>query len=246
VEVTVLVVDDEPVAREGLRRMLSDYDWVRVVGESENGPDAVAAINELHPDLVFLDVEMPGLKGTEVFGRVVHQPHVVFTTAFSEHAVTAFEIGALDYLLKPFGPNRFKGAMERVRAALGEPMPPPALERIDSVLRAGPISRLFVRAGSSIVPIAADRVAHFEANGDYVAAHMVDGSKHMIHVPLKRLAARLDPARFVRIHRSHVVNLDAVTAFRRAGRGRMWAVLDGGSRLPVSRSRAKEIRGRGL
>ncbi|MFI5312046.1 MAG: LytR/AlgR family response regulator transcription factor, partial [Gemmatimonadales bacterium] len=119
-KVTALIADDEPVARAGLRDMLAAMDWVTVVGEAANGPAAVEAINTLKPELVFLDIQMPGFLGTEVLRRVQHQPFVVFTTAYAEHAVTAFELGALDYLLKPFGAVRFAASMERVRVALGE------------------------------------------------------------------------------------------------------------------------------
>ncbi|MDX2057267.1 MAG: response regulator, partial [Gemmatimonadales bacterium] len=105
-KVTALIADDEPVARAGLRDLLADIDWISCVGETANGPATVAAIDELRPELVFLDVQMPGLTGLEVLERIRHRPHVVFTTAFGHHAVSAFELGALDYLLKPFGADR--------------------------------------------------------------------------------------------------------------------------------------------
>lgn len=239
--VTVLVADDEPVARAGLRDMLAGTDWLSVVGEAASGPAAVDAIDALRPDLVFLDVQMPGLLGTDVLRRVVHQPRVVFTTAYAQHAVTAFELGALDYLLKPFGPERLAGALERVRRALGEPATS-AFERLRDAMSQGPITRLFVRSAGSVIPIAVAGVAWFEARGDYVAAH-AGGARHLLHLPLNRLESRLDPARFLRIHRTHIVNLDHVRAFRRLGRGRLVAELTDGTRLPVSRSRAQELRG---
>jgi two-component system LytT family response regulator len=244
VNVTTLIADDEPVAREGLRAMLEAFDWVRCVGEAAHGPGAVEAIERLRPELVFLDVQMPGFPGTEVLARLAHQPYVVFTTAYAEHAVTAFELGALDYLLKPFGPARLAGAMERVRAVLGEPAAHPALERLADAFGRGPVSRLFVRSGGALVPVAVDAVTWFEASGDYVVAH-AGRARHMLHLSLKRLEARLDPSRFLRIHRSYLVNLDRVLRFRSDGRGGLVAELAEGPRLPVSRTRAQRLRGLG-
>ncbi|HEV8240543.1 MAG TPA: LytTR family DNA-binding domain-containing protein [Thermoanaerobaculia bacterium] len=243
-KVRALIADDEPIARLGLREMLADHEWIECAGEAANGPAAAAAIDALRPDLVFLDVQMPGLLGTEVLRRVRHQPFVVFTTAYGQHAVTAFELGALDYLLKPFGPERLAAALARVQAAIGEPLPSPpcgTFQRLQETFGGAPIRRLFARAGAAIVPVAVDDVLWLEAAGDYVAVHAVRG-RHLLHVPLHRLEARLDPARFARIHRTSIVNLDRVSAFRRHGKGQLVAVLQDGTRLVVSRSRAKELR----
>jgi two-component system LytT family response regulator len=241
VKVTVLIADDEPVARAGLRDMLAAFDWVECAGEAASGPAAVAAIDTLRPELVFLDIQMPGLLGTDVLRSVQHQPFVVFTTAYAQHAVTAFELGALDYLLKPFGPERLAATMERVRAALGEPRAASAFDRLREALGKGPMSRLFVRSGGAIIPVAVEDVSWFEADGDYVTVH-AGSTRHVLHLSLQHLEARLDPQRFVRIHRTHIVNLDYVKAFRRHDKGRLAAVLADGTRLVVSRNRAKELR----
>jgi two-component system LytT family response regulator len=243
VKVTVLIADDEPVARAGLRRLLTAFEWVTVIGEAASGPATVEAIDTLRPELVFLDIQMPGLVGTDVLGRVRHQPVVVFTTAWAQHAVAAFELGALDYLLKPFGAERLATAMERVRSAFGEPASVPALERMREALSGPPMTRLFVRTGGAIVPVAVDSVSWFESWGDYVTAH-VGRTRHVVHVALQRLEARLDPARFVRIHRTRIVNLDHVAAFRPHGR-QMVAELRDGTKLVVSRSRARDLRSLG-
>lgn len=242
---TVLIADDEPIARAGLRDLLAAHDWLECVGEAANGPAAVAAIDALRPELVFLDVQMPGLLGTDVLRHVRHQPFVVFTTAYAEHAVAAFELGALDYLLKPFGPERLAAALERVRAALGEPSAAPPLDRLREALAQGPMSRLFVRRGGAIVPVAVAEVSWLEAQGDYVVAHS-GGARHVLHLSLNRLEARLDPARFLRIHRAHIVNLDRVKVFRRHGKGRLVAELADGTELPVGRSRARGLRDLGV
>jgi two-component system LytT family response regulator len=240
-KVTALVADDEGMARAGLRDMLAGFDWVQWVGEASSGPAAVEAINALKPELVFLDIQMPGLLGTEVLARVTHRPFVVFTTAHAQHAVTAFELGALDYLLKPFGAARLAATLERVRSALGEPAGLPALDRLTEALARGPISRLFVRSGSSVTPIPVAGISWFEARGDYVAAH-AGGAKHLLHLSLNRLEERLEPTRFVRIHRTHIVNLDCVKSFRRLDGGRMAAEMVTGEILAVSRAKASEVR----
>jgi len=238
--VTTLIVDDEPVARAGLRHMLAEFEWLDCVGEAATGPAAVDAIDALRPELVFLDVQMPGFSGIDVLRTAKHQPYVVFTTAFAEHAVTAFELGAIDYLLKPFGPERLAASLDRVRAALGEPLAL-TLDRLGEALGQGPLSRLFVRTGRTIVPIAIGGVSWFEAVGDYVAVHC-GATQHLLHLSLNRLEERLDPTRFVRIHRASIVNLDRVVAFRRQTSGQLVAALDDGTNLPVSRARAQELR----
>lgn len=238
--VTALIADDEPVARAGLRALLADVAWIDCVGEAANGPAALDAIDRLKPELLFLDIEMPGFSGLDVLRRATHQPYVVFTTAYAQHAVAAFELGALDYLLKPFGAQRLATALARVRSALGEPSAP-VCDRLSEAMSQGPMSRLFVRSGISIVPVAVETVSRFEAYGDYVTAH-VGRQRHVLHLSLNRLEERLDPKRFVRIHRTHIVNLAHVTSFKRAGKGRLTAELDDGSRLAVSRARAASIR----
>ena len=238
--VQVLIVDDEPIARAGLRRMLAEVEWIGCAGEAASGPEALQAIGALKPDLVFLDIEMPGLSGIDVLHSLGRAPYVVFTTAYAEHAVAAFELGAIDYLLKPFGSERLQARLERVRAALGEPRAA-LLDRIGEALSRGAMSRLFVRTGRSIVPVAVDGIAWFEAVGDYVAAH-AGGTQHLLHVSLSRLEERLDERRFARIHRTHIVNLDHVIAFRRQLTGEVIAELRDGTRLPVSRAKAQELR----
>ena len=243
-KVKTFIVDDEPIARAGLRAMLGAIDWVDVIGEAADGESAVTAINTMRPELVFLDVQMPGLIGTEVLRRLEGSPFVIFTTAFSEHAVTAFELGAVDYLLKPFGPTRLAAAMERVRSAIGEPSTIEAAERLSGALGGGPISRLFVRVGGTLVPLPVERVSRFEADGDYVIAHS-ESARHMLHLSMTRLESRLDSRRFVRVHRTHIVNLDHVRAFKRDPSGNLEAELLDGARVPVSRARAQEIRSLG-
>lgn len=238
--VSAFVADDEPIARAGLRRLLAAVPWLTVVGEAANGPAALEAVERLRPELLFLDIQLPGFSGLEVLARLRHRPWLVFTTAYAEHAVTAFELGALDYLLKPFGAERVHAALERLRAQLGEPVPP-AAERFGEMAAGTPLTRLFVRSGRSIVPVAAEAIVRIEAVGDFVAVHTAAGS-HLLHLALARLEQRLDARRFVRIHRAHIVNLDRVAAFRRVDGGAMVALLHDGTQLPVGRSRAQALR----
>lgn len=243
-QVTVLIADDEPLAREGLRDVIDGLEWLRCVGEAANGSSAAEMIDRLKPELVLLDIQMPGRSGIEVFRRLAHQPYVIFTTAYAEHAVTAFELGAVDYLLKPFGAPRLLAALDRVRAAIGEPVATPTLERLADALGHGPISRLFVRSGHALLPVSVDSVLWFEADGDYVIARTAR-AKHLMHLALSRLEARLDATQFVRIHRTHIVNMAHVAAFKRDAAGRVHAAMSDGTSLPVSRTRAQELRGLG-
>ena len=238
--VATLIVDDEPLARAGMRRMLGEVDWIDCLGEAANGHAAIEAIETLKPELVFLDIQMPGLSGTEVLRRLRHQPFVVFTTAYAQHAVTAFELGALDYLLKPFGEERFRATLHRIRAAVGEPRTS-SFDRIGEAMSHAPMSRLFVRTGRNILPLSVGDIAWFEAVGDYIAAH-VGEAEHLLHLSLNQLEERLDPQRFARIHRTHIVNLDHVASFRREPGGQVTAELRNGKSLQVSRAKARDLR----
>ncbi len=209
---TALTADDEPLARRKLRDLVTAVPLVEIVGEAENGEAAALAIDELRPDIVFLDVEMPGLDGLGVLQRIRHQPVVIFTTAYDRYAVEAFELAAVDYLLKPFGRERFRDAVERALRTLAANDVPPSLERARATLGGTPLGRIFVRDRGSIVPLTLAAVERFEAQDDYVIAH-VDGRRFALRVTLQAVEESVDPARFIRVHRSHIVNLDHVEAF---------------------------------
>jgi two-component system LytT family response regulator len=240
---TVVIADDEPIAREGLRLLLGAHPWLALAGEAASGTATVEVVERVRPDLLFLDVEMPGGNGLEVLARLQHRPLVVFTTAYSQHAVTAFELGALDYLLKPFGSERLQLALERVRAGVGEPCEP-AGDRLREALRRGPMTRLFVRSGGSVIPVAVGELTRVEAWGDYVTAYTTT-SRYVVHVALQRLAERLDPMTFVRVHRAHLVNLSHVKAFRTQPGGGLAAEMRDGTLVPVSRTHARAVRALG-
>jgi two-component system LytT family response regulator len=234
--VRALIVEDEPPARHALAGYVGRIAWLELVGEAADGIAAVQAIDGLRPDLVFLDVRMPGLDGLSVLRRVRHTPEVVFTTAYDRYAVTAFELGAVDYLVKPFGWQRFERALERARSRLeSKPLAPNAGERVGDALEGRVLRRLFTRVGGQIVPVTLESVVRLEARGDYVAIHRPEGTS-LMHVTLTELESRLDPERFFRVHRSHVVNLDHVKSVQRCDERRYAVVLSDGTELVASRA----------
>lgn len=239
---TAFIVEDEPIARNRLRELLGHVDWVECVGESADGISAVKMIDELRPDLIFLDIEMPGMSGIEVLNSITHDPAVVFTTAYDRYAVTAFELEALDYLLKPFGAKRLETALARVKKSLHGDHEFPAAERARAALAGGgAFTRIFVRDRGKIIPIGVEGIDRLEADDDYVAVH-AGGRRYLVYLGMNEFEARLDPQRFVRIHRSHIVNLDKVAAFVPEDGGRLGIEMKDGTKLTASRTRAKELR----
>ena len=231
----VLIVDDEEPARAILRRHLDALPGVRVVGECGDGFEAVRAASALSPDVVFLDIEMPKLDGFEVLELLDRSIAPVFVTAYDEHAVRAFEVAAVDYVLKPFAAERIALAVDRARTrrVAGTSVPPEGLKA--AVRPPGtPLTRVVVRDGSRVHVIPVDRLDAAEAQDDYVALK-AEGRTYLKQQTLTSLAAALDPARFVRVHRSHLLRLDALARLEPLGAGSHVAVLADGSRIPVSR-----------
>jgi two-component system LytT family response regulator len=219
--IRILIVDDEPLARRGIALRLRKHSDVELIGEAEDGEAALNAMATGAPDLVFMDVQMPDMSGLEVLRLVPpsERPLTVFLTAYDSFAVQAFEVRALDYLLKPIDDDRFVEALDRARDALTHRRAQSQSERINELLdtltgTSRYAARFAVRIGHRIVIVAADEVAWMEATGDYVSLHADGGKQYLIREPLHRLAARLDPARFVRIHRSTIVCVDRIIEWR--------------------------------
>jgi two-component system LytT family response regulator len=242
VKTRAFIVEDEPIARERLEDLLRQVDWIECVGSAGDGITAARLLDELRPDLVFLDIEMPGMNGIEVLRHVSYDPAVVFTTAYDRYAVTAFELEALDYLLKPFGANRLHAALDRAKRSLQQESDVTVAERAAAAFaKRGDFSRIFVRDRGRIIPIAVNDIDRLEAEDDYVAVH-TDGKRYLVYLGMAEFEARLDPARFVRIHRSHIVNLDKVAAFLPQDGARMAIQMKDGTKLMASRTRARELK----
>jgi len=237
--VRAVIVDDEELARAVIREMLGAFPDIEIAAECANGFEAVKAVAETRPDLLFLDIQMPKLDGFEVLELIDvpggHSPAVIFCTAYDQYAMRAFDAHAVDYLLKPFGGERFRAAVERARARLGERSPRAA----DLAAAARPperhTGRIVVRDGTRVHVIPVERLDYAVAQDDYVALHS-GGKSHLKQQTIASLASALDPARFVRIHRSAVVNLERVARIEPYTKDSRVAVLEDGTRLPVSRS----------
>jgi two-component system LytT family response regulator len=246
----ILIVDDEPLARRKLAALLHDVPWARQVGEAHDGATALEAASRLRPDIVLLDIQMPELSGIQVLERLRAldpAPAVVFTTAHDQHAVTAFELEAVDYCLKPFGARRLHTALERARQAVATRGTSELLERARTALggpgSALPLERIFVREGASVIPLALEAIEHIEAQDDYVLIH-AGGRRHLVSLRVAELEARLPNPPFLRVHRSHIVNLDHVERMASLDDSRLQVRLKSGARVPVSRLRSQEIRRR--
>ena len=244
---TVVIVDDEAPARALLREYLAGQEDLTVVAECADGFAAVRALSERAPDLVLLDVQMPKLDGFEVLELLAKPPAVVFVTAYDEHALRAFEVNAVDYVLKPVGRDRLERALTRVRERLQEGKAAPPARALSRAARppGQPLQRVIVRDGTEVHVIPVARIDWIEAQDDYVALH-AQGRTHLKNEPLAEFEQALDPARFVRIHRSYLINVDRLTRLELAAKDARVAVLATGETLPVSRTgyaRLKELLG---
>lgn len=239
---TLVIAEDEELARERLRMLADGLPDLRILGEAEDGPAALRLIDELRPDLVLLGLAMPGMSGIEVTRRMRHRPSVVFTTAFDQNAIAAFELQAVDYLLKPFDDERFKAAIDRARERSQTPSELADGERLrQAVYESGHLTRIFVRDRNRILVVPTAEIERLEARGDYVALH-AGTRRHLVQVTIADMERMLDPGRFVRVHRSHIVNLDYVVAFTTDPKGALEVELRSGTKLSVSRSRAQALR----
>ncbi len=239
-----VVVDDEELARAVVREYLAAHPDVELAAECANGFEAVKAITELRPDLLFLDVQMPKLTGFEVLELVEHPPAVVFTTAYDEFALKAFEVHAVDYLLKPFSRERFDEALTRARKRAAE-APDRGVAEVtrEAVERQGSRDRILIREGAGVAVIPVEKVDLIEAEDDYVRIR-AEGKEYRKQTPLGDLEKMLPSSRFVRIHRSILLNVDRLAKLELYAKDSRVAILKDGTRLPVSRSgyaRLKEL-----
>jgi len=240
-KIRAVIVDDEELARQMLREFLAGHSEIDVVAECANGFDAVKAVTELKPDLLFLDIQMPKLDGFEVLELIGTDRAIVFVTAYDEYALRAFDIHAVDYLLKPFNAERFETALERVRQRLGGKLPSPTELSSSARPPAQFLERIVVRDGTrvSIIPVA--KLDYAEAQDDYVALSS-EGKKQLKQQTISSLETALDPSRFLRIHRSYIVNLERITKIEPYSKDNHVVVLTNGTQLPVSRSGYARLR----
>jgi two-component system LytT family response regulator len=240
--IQAVIADDEPLARDGVRLHLQRHGHVSVVGQAGDGEEAATLIVELRPDLVFLDVQMPALDGFEVLEAIAptYLPVVVFVTAYDKYALRAFDVHAFDYLLKPFGPGRFDEALMRAEREIASRGADETRRRLLNLLAertmTSPYLRRFVvRHGERYLLVRSDDVHSVEANGNYVKLRTDSGS-HMLRMTMAELERKLDPARFARIHRSTLVNIERIKEITPAWHGDFEVHLADGQRLRLSRN----------
>ena len=232
----IVIVDDEPLARAVLLEFAGADPAIDVVAECGNGFEAVKAVAEHKPDLVLLDVQMPKLDGFEVLELLGREQAVVFVTAYDQYALRAFEVHAVDYLLKPFSAERFAEAIGRAQERLRARTPTPVEAIVaDAKPRGGPAERVLIRDGADVHVLPVDAIDYVEAQDDYVAFKS-GGRQYLKDQTLGAVERTLDPARFVRIHRSYVLNIDRISKVELYAKDSRVAILRDGTRLPVSRA----------
>ncbi len=253
-KIRTLIVDDEPLAREGVRVLLQQDPEVEVVGECASGREAVRAIEDLGPDLVFLDVQMPEIDGFDVLTRIdaARMPVVVFVTAYDQHALRAFEVHALDYLLKPFKDDRFRTALEHAKTQIRQQKVSEVSQRLVALLEQTTgstpapskdelyLRRLVVKTGGRVFFINVEKIDWIEAADYYVRLH-VGGASHLLRETMSNLERQLDPQQFQRIHRSTIVQLDCIAALEPAYHGDYIVLLRDGTQLKMSRRHRQKV-----
>jgi len=249
-KIRTMVVDDEPVARERIVSLLQQEQDIEVVGECADGHQAVNAIQAYHPDLVFLDVQMPAVDGFGVIQQVGadRMPPVVFVTAYDEYALRAFEVHAIDYLLKPFGRDRFQQTLQHAREHLERRRAGDLGKRLLALvqdLKPEPqkLDRLVVKSGGRVFFLRTDEIDWIEAAGNYVRLHLAEDS-HLFRETMNNMESRLDANHFVRIHRSRIVNTDRIKELQPWFNGEYVVVLQNGARLTLSRGYREKLQER--
>jgi two-component system, LytTR family, response regulator len=237
-QLRVVIVDDEPLARGVVREYLAGHSGVEIVAECGNGFDAVKAVTELSPHLMFLDVQMPKLDGFEVLELIGRSVPVIFTTAYDQYALRAFEVHAVDYLLKLFSEERFTEALSRARIRLaGGEAPDTDVEALVTAARPkqGPLERVLIRDGAQVHVLPIGRIDYVEAQDDYVC-FVADGRSYLKDQTMTTVEGQLDPMRFVRVHRSYLLNIERIARVELYAKDSRVAILHDGRKLPVSRA----------
>lgn len=231
----VVIVDDEEPARMAVRHDLNAIGGVTIVAECANGFEAVKAVSEHAVDLLLLDVQMPKLDGFDVLELIGKDVPVIFITAYDEFALRAFEVHAVDYLLKPFAQERLEAALVRARARRSEPRPDPAAVRATARPTSAMLDRLVIRDGPNVHVVPLDKVDYIEAQDDYVSVHTA-GKSHLKEQTLADLERQLDAGRFVRVHRSYILNIERLARVELYAKDSRIAILHDGRKVPISRA----------
>ncbi|HNW56223.1 MAG TPA: LytTR family transcriptional regulator DNA-binding domain-containing protein [Bacteroidales bacterium] len=239
-----IIIEDEAPARELLKHYLKEYDQIEVVAECPDGFTGLKSISELKPDLVFLDIQMPKLTGFEMLEVLDERPEIIFTTAYDQYAIKAFELNAVDYLLKPFHKERLREAISKVMEKTGSEKA--YLKKTSSVLPKGtgissPLNRIIIRKGNSINIIPVDKLRYVEAQDDYVMIYYTTG-KALKQQTMKYYEDNLPKNSFVRIHRSYLVRIEEIKQIEPYGKDNHIAILNSGDKLPVSRAGYKHLK----
>ncbi len=223
--VRAIIVEDEPLAQQTLLDFAKEFSWLEIVGSAPDGLTAIRLIDELKPQLIFLDVQIPEISGIEVLRRIKYQPFIIFTTAFDDYALTAFEFEAIDYLQKPFGLERFRQTVERLERRI-------SVETTNE--KPEPMRRIFVRDRRGLVPLVTDEIVWLKADDDYTVIY-TENKTFLVGTNLKDFAAKLNPAKFLRVHRSAVVNLDRIVRIEEDAR-RLILYMNNGNEVFASRA----------
>jgi two-component system LytT family response regulator len=240
---TVFIAEDEPLARETLRDWIQAHPQLRLVGEAADGASALKQIDKLTPDAVFMDIQMPEMTGLQVLQRLTHAPDFIFTTAYDQYAVIAFELNAIDYLLKPFSHERFDAAVERLLE-----VSVPSKDLLQLALKQASeqetalLKRILVRDRGHIFPLATDEIEYLKSEEKYtvIAARK---KNFLVRIGLSELSARLDPGKFIRIHRSTLINLDFVESMKADDQSQLQIQMRDGTLLVANREASKMLRG---
>jgi two-component system LytT family response regulator len=242
--IKIVIIDDEAPARELIKHYLKEVDFAEVIGESADGFSGLKTISAMKPDLVFLDIQMPRLTGIELVEVLTEKPEIIFTTAYDQFAIRAFELNAVDYLMKPFQKRRFldavKKAIDKIRSGKGNKEPASQLLSIKPE-PSSPVNRIVVRKGNAINLIPVEQIRYVEAQDDYVMIYHSAG-KALKQQTMKSCEDNLPKADFVRIHRSYIVKVEEIKRIEPYGKDNHVAVLQSGDRLPVSRAGYKHLK----
>lgn len=240
---TAFIAEDEPLARETLRDAVNQRPELRLIGEAADGASALEQINRLQPEVLFMDIQMPEMTGLEVLKRISYHPSIIFTTAYDQYAVAAFELNAIDYLLKPFTRERFDAAVDRLQENIEATSTHTMIATLQQAAEPNraPLQRILVKDRGHIFPVNVNDIAYLKSDAKYTGIYVGDKT-YLVRLGLSELAERLDPQRFVRIHRSVTVNLDFVESMKADDQSQLQLHMRDGSVLLANRDASKMLR----